>query len=136
MTGGRKQSELVRSLPHPPLAKLRRARPRRTVCCFSAALLFCCSAFLLLCSPATRLVHYTRATCATRDTCATCASCALLPPQLGTRKNMGRVMSVSSMTSSAGRVIGPPVFGALCTPRHATLEQNYSPRTHPGPTQD
>ena len=26
---------------------------------------------------------------------------------------MGRVMSVSSMASSAGRVIGPPVFGAL-----------------------
>ena len=34
-------------------------------------------------------------------------------PQLGNRKNMGRVMSVSSMASSAGRVIGPPVFGAL-----------------------
>uniref|UniRef100_A0A7S0DZB9 Major facilitator superfamily (MFS) profile domain-containing protein n=1 Tax=Phaeocystis antarctica TaxID=33657 RepID=A0A7S0DZB9_9EUKA len=33
--------------------------------------------------------------------------------QLGNRKNMGRVMSVSSMASSAGRVIGPPVFGAL-----------------------
>jgi MFS family permease len=26
---------------------------------------------------------------------------------------MGRIMSVSSMASSAGRVIGPPLFGAL-----------------------
>ncbi|KAL1514921.1 hypothetical protein AB1Y20_004001 [Prymnesium parvum] len=33
--------------------------------------------------------------------------------QLGNKKNMGRIMSINSMTSSAGRVIGPTVFGAL-----------------------
>ena len=34
---------------------------------------------------------------------------------LGTRKNMGKIMGISGMMSSAGRVIGPPVFGALYT---------------------
>uniref|UniRef100_A0A7S0L4H5 Major facilitator superfamily (MFS) profile domain-containing protein n=1 Tax=Coccolithus braarudii TaxID=221442 RepID=A0A7S0L4H5_9EUKA len=32
---------------------------------------------------------------------------------LGNKRNMGRIMSVNSMMSSAGRVLGPPVFGAL-----------------------
>ena len=33
--------------------------------------------------------------------------------QLGHRKNMGKIMAISSMTSSLGRVVGPPLFGAL-----------------------
>lgn len=33
--------------------------------------------------------------------------------QLGNRSNMGRIMSINSMASSAGRVVGPPLFGFL-----------------------
>lgn len=33
--------------------------------------------------------------------------------QLSSKAQMGRVMSLQSMSSSAGRVVGPPLFGAL-----------------------
>jgi len=32
---------------------------------------------------------------------------------LGNKSNMGRIMSINSATSSLGRVVGPPMFGAI-----------------------